>query len=56
MQLKTGSKQRLVVNEDSSMEQKTEQVYIVLGKENTFRLHLNESREGSAESKFGPTC
>ena len=36
-----GSKQRLEMDEDSSMEQKTWQVYS-LGKRNVFRLHMNE--------------
>ena len=44
-QLKTGSKQRFETDEDSSMEQKTWQVYS-FGKRNVFRLHLNESRKG----------
>ena len=44
MQLKRGSKLRLEMDEDSSMEQKTWQVYS-FGKRNVFRLHLNVSRE-----------
>ena len=44
-QLKMGSKQRLEMDEDSSMEQNTWQVYS-FGRINVFRLHLNESREG----------
>ena len=49
-QLKTGSKQRLETNEDSSPERKTWQVYS-LGKRNCVRLHLNESREFLSERK-----
>ena len=41
-QLKTGSKQRLEMDEDSRTEQKTWQVYS-FWKRNVFRLHLNES-------------
>ena len=49
-----GSKQRLEVDEESSMEQKTWQVYS-FGQKNVFRLHLNESRgvSGGANSKLG---
>ena len=48
---KTGSKQRLEMNEDSSMEQKTWHVCI-WGKE-LLRLHLNESREGWCQRRRG---
>ena len=52
MQLKTGNKQRLEMDEGSSMEQKTWQVY-TSGKINVFRLHLNESREGFWQTGWG---
>ena len=41
----TDSKRRLEMDEDSSTDQKTWQVYNFV-KRNIFRLHLNESREG----------
>ena len=44
-QLKSGSKQQLEMDEDSSMEQKTWLVYS-LGKRNVLRFDLKESREG----------
>ena len=45
--LKTGSKRRLEMDGDSSMDQKTWQVQVhSFGKRNVFRLHWNESREG----------
>ena len=50
-QLKTGCKQRLEMDEDSSTEQKTWHVYS-FGKRNVFRLHLNKSSEGFSESFF----
>ena len=53
-----GSKQRLELGADSSMEQKTWQVYS-FGKRNVFRLHLNESREGFCQlnvTLFCDTC
>ena len=44
-QFKMGSKQSLEMDEDSSTEQKTWQVYS-FGKRNVLRFVLNESREG----------
>ena len=44
-QLKSGSKQQLEMDEDSSMEQKTWLVYS-FGKRNVLRFDLKESREG----------
>ena len=40
------------MDEDSSMEQKTWQVYS-FGKRNVLRLHLNESREGFLSERKG---
>ena len=40
------------MDEDSSTEQKTQQVYS-LGKRNVFRLHLNESSEGFCRAGRG---
>ena len=47
-----GSIRKFEMDEDSSTEQKTWQVHS-FGKQNVFRLHLNESREGFCRRERG---